>query len=92
MSKTKDLSLTSLRCSFCGKSKGEVKRLIAGPSIYICNECVVICNEILADETGGGSAKSEAAGPPPLLIGSFTCPKCRITFDLRAQQPEGFIK
>ncbi len=41
-----------LRCSFCGKSQAEVKRLIAGPSVYICNECVDLCNEILDDDYG----------------------------------------
>ncbi|HEY4485604.1 MAG TPA: ATP-dependent Clp protease ATP-binding subunit ClpX, partial [Nitrospiria bacterium] len=39
-----------LRCSFCGKSRDEVKRLIAGPTVYICNECIDLCNEIIADE------------------------------------------
>lgn len=37
------------RCSFCSKSKSEVKRLIAGPAIYICNECVDVCNALIAD-------------------------------------------
>ena len=39
-----------LRCSFCGKSKESVKKFISGPSVYICNECVSLCNEILAEE------------------------------------------
>ncbi|MGH7475389.1 MAG: ATP-dependent Clp protease ATP-binding subunit ClpX [Longimicrobiales bacterium] len=39
-----------LRCSFCGKSKDSVKKFISGPSVYICNECVSLCNEILAEE------------------------------------------
>ena len=39
------------RCSFCGKSKDEVKKLIAGPSVYICNECVDLCQDILAKES-----------------------------------------
>jgi ATP-dependent Clp protease ATP-binding subunit ClpX len=39
-----------LRCSFCGKSKDSVKRFISGPSVYICNECISLCNEILAEE------------------------------------------
>ncbi len=38
-----------LKCSFCGKGHDEVKKLIAGPSVYICNECVELCNEIIAD-------------------------------------------
>ncbi|MDI6703104.1 MAG: ATP-dependent Clp protease ATP-binding subunit ClpX [bacterium] len=39
-----------LNCSFCGKGQGEVKRLIAGPDVYICDECVGLCNEIIAEE------------------------------------------
>jgi ATP-dependent Clp protease ATP-binding subunit ClpX len=39
-----------LKCSFCGKEQDEVKKLIAGPTVYICNECIELCNEIIADE------------------------------------------
>ncbi len=39
-----------LRCSFCGKSKDAVKKFISGPNVYICNECIALCNEILAEE------------------------------------------
>ncbi len=47
MSKTED---TRLKCSFCGKSQDQVKKLIAGPEVYICDECVDLCNEILDEE------------------------------------------
>ena len=40
----------NLRCSFCGKPKDSVKKFISGPSVYICNECISLCNEILAEE------------------------------------------
>ena len=40
----------SIRCSFCGKRQEQVERIIAGPNVYICNECVELCNSILADE------------------------------------------
>jgi len=43
--------MKELRCSFCGKPQRQVKKLIAGPSAYICNECVNLCNEIIAEET-----------------------------------------
>jgi hypothetical protein len=43
-----------LRCSFCGKSQNEVKKLIAGRGTYICNECIDICNEIIADDQQHG--------------------------------------
>ncbi len=46
-----------LRCSFCGKSKDAVKKFISGPNVYICNECIALCNEILAEEE-----EREAAG------------------------------
>ena len=41
-----------LKCSFCGKSQDHVKKLIAGPGVYVCDECVDLCNEILDDEFG----------------------------------------
>jgi ATP-dependent Clp protease ATP-binding subunit ClpX len=50
-----------IRCSFCSKSRNEVKKLIAGPTVYICNECVDLCNDIIAEEweeeKGSGSLK-----------------------------------
>ena len=51
-----------LRCSFCGKSKDAVKRFISGPSVYICNECISLCNEILAEE----EEKEASSTPTPL--------------------------
>lgn len=49
-------------CSFCGKTEAEVERLIAGPGVYICNECVEVCVEFLAqerkEERGGDPAES----------------------------------
>ena len=41
-----------LRCSFCGKSQDEVKKLIAGPTVYICDECIELCNDIMVEEWG----------------------------------------
>lgn len=41
---------TSMKCSFCGKGQKEVRKLIAGPTVFICNECVTLCNEIMAEE------------------------------------------
>ncbi len=43
---------TALSCSFCGKSQKEVKKLIAGPTVYICDECIELCNDIIAEEVG----------------------------------------
>ncbi len=47
---------TNLSCSFCGKSQKEVKKLIAGPSVYICDECIALCNDIIAEEVDKGEA------------------------------------
>ena len=38
------------KCSFCGKNRDQVKKLITGPSVYICNECVDLCNEVLRED------------------------------------------
>tara|TARA_Y100000590_G_scaffold469064_1_gene654686 strand:- start:2333 stop:3604 length:1272 start_codon:yes stop_codon:yes gene_type:complete len=53
MSKSKDESNNSLFCSFCGKSQHEVKKLIAGPTVFVCDECVELCMDIIKDETKG---------------------------------------
>ncbi len=45
-----DMSSRKLRCSFCGKSQDQVRRIIAGPGAYICNECIALCQEIVADD------------------------------------------
>ena len=42
-----DFNNTSLHCNFCGKSQKEVKKLIAGPGCYICDECIELCNDII---------------------------------------------
>src|SRR5687767_14761346 len=54
-----------LRCSFCGKSKESVKKFISGPSVYICNECVSLCNEILAEEEEREAQEHVAPSPTP---------------------------
>ena len=41
---------TLLRCSFCGKTQEDVKKIIAGPTVYICDECIDLCNEIMEEE------------------------------------------
>ena len=57
-----------LRCSFCGKSKESVKKFISGPSVYICNECVSLCNEILAEEEEREAAEAVPRVPTPREI------------------------
>ena len=53
-----------LKCSFCGKSQEQVRKLIAGPGVYICDECVDLCNEILDEELFDSTAVPPAAVPP----------------------------
>ena len=50
-----------LKCSFCGKTQDQVKKLIAGPEVYICDECVELCNEILDEEFFEGKEKDSSA-------------------------------
>jgi ATP-dependent Clp protease ATP-binding subunit ClpX len=57
-----------LRCSFCGKSKDSVKRFISGPSVYICNECISLCNEILAEEEIKEATSAATPVPTPSEI------------------------
>ena len=56
----------SVRCSFCGKRAEQVSRIIAGPNVYICNECVDLCSNILADEMHPGGKTSELELPDTL--------------------------
>ena len=55
-----------LRCSFCGKSQHEVRKLIAGPTVYICNECVEVCLDIIAeDRVHEAKARQQVLAKPP---------------------------
>ena len=67
MQKNNDDSNDDLLCSFCGKSQDEVKKLIAGPSVYICDECIQLCTEIIAEEYGQ-EKETDAQLPKPYEI------------------------
>ena len=54
----------NLSCSFCGKSQREVKKLIAGPTVYICDECIELCNDIIAEEYGQDEAPAPSSRVP----------------------------
>ena len=54
----------NLACSFCGKSQREVKKLIAGPTVYICDECIELCNDIIAEEYGQEEVSTTASRVP----------------------------
>ena len=53
-----------LYCSFCGKSQNEVRKLIAGPSVFICDECVDLCNDIIREEIQEAASEGEDAKLP----------------------------
>jgi hypothetical protein len=58
-----------LKCSFCGKSQDQVKKLIAGPGVHICDECVDLCNEILDEELfEAAPARTPGSDEPPRII------------------------
>ena len=60
-----------LFCSFCGKSQEEVKKLVAGPSVYICDECIELCNDIIAEEQKESLLKKHDSVPSPHEIKKF---------------------
>ena len=60
-----------LKCSFCGKSQKQVKKLIAGPGVYICDECIDLCNEIIEEELSEGAEVSLDELPKPREISEF---------------------
>jgi ATP-dependent Clp protease ATP-binding subunit ClpX len=61
-------SKSTLYCSFCGKSQHEVRKLIAGPTVFICDECVELCNDIIREESKSALVKSRDGVPTPSEI------------------------
>src|SRR6266446_1942854 len=61
----------NLSCSFCGKGQREVRKLIAGPTVYICDECIKLCNDIIAEESEREENRPAVALPAPMEIKSF---------------------
>ncbi len=68
MSKNTTDSKNTLYCSFCGKSQHEVRKLIAGPTVFICDECVELCMDIIKEEGKGSLAKTQEGVPTPQEI------------------------
>ena len=60
-----------LKCSFCGKSQKQVKKLIAGPGVYICDECIDLCNEIIEEELAESAEVKLDELPKPTEIREF---------------------
>lgn len=73
----------SLRCSFCGKSEHDIRKLIAGPRVFICDECVSVCDDILASGAARSISSSAAVEPPAPSMPSdpvryLSCAICRL--------------
>lgn len=69
MAKRRSVDVDGLRCSFCGKSQDEVKKLIAGPAVYICDECIELCIEIIEEEYEKETSKqNKGEFPAPAII------------------------
>ena len=64
-------------CSFCGKSRDEVRKLIAGPTVYICDECIDLCNDIIAEEGDRREALQGTASAASYLSLAEWCRACR---------------
>ena len=64
-------SKNTLYCSFCGKSQHEVRKLIAGPTVFICDECVELCMDIIREENKSSLVKSRDGIPTPKEICSI---------------------
>ena len=72
MSKNSDKGKHTLVCSFCNRTQEEVRKLIAGPSVYICDECIDLCNDIIAEEVDSDDTLSiQSKIPRPKEIKTF---------------------
>ena len=65
-------SKNTLYCSFCGKSQHEVRKLIAGPTVFICDECVELCMDIIREENKSSLVKSRDGIPTPREFARFS--------------------
>ena len=61
-------SKNTLYCSFCGKSQHDVRKLIAGPTVFICDECVELCMDIIKEESKESSSSTQSGVPTPKEI------------------------
>ena len=66
-------SKNTLYCSFCGKSQQEVRKLIAGPTVFICNECIELCKDIIHEENNSSLVKSRDGIPIPKAHSTAKC-------------------
>ena len=85
-----------LKCSFCGKSQEQVRKLIAGPGVYICDECIDLCNEILDEELIDAQGGARQGGEPTRKSGSTqtrktTKPAPTLASIPKPQEIKGFL-
>ena len=71
----------ALVCSFCGKSQQEVKKLIAGPSVYICDECIALCSDIITEEAAPAERPSQRVPEALLTVGDLKAQAARFEGD-----------
>lgn len=67
-----------LRCSFCNKAQTDVQKLIAGPEVFICDECIGVCNDIIADDARFRRVRNDASIEPPATAAAPVEPTTRI--------------
>ena len=82
MAKAEGDAKSTLYCSFCGKSQHEVRKLIAGPTVFICDECVELCMDIIREESKTALVKSKDGIPTPREI-------CKVLGRLRHRPAAG---
>src|SRR5947207_7631525 len=79
MAKHGDDRTGNLVCSFCGKSQHEVRKIIAGPTVFICDECIDLCNDIIAAECDQEDSLGRPASSDAVMLGTtFICLLCRL--------------
>lgn len=81
-------------CSFCGKGQDQVRKIIAGPAVYICDECVDLCNELLEGECEHDTPASQAPREPAIFDLDSRCVLCHLpkaSEELLAIPDRGFI-
>ena len=78
MSKDKTENKNTLYCSFCGKSQHEVKKLIAGPTVFICDECVELCMDIIREENKSVIDQKLEGIPSPMEINKVLNDYCNL--------------
>ena len=90
----KEAASPKLICSFCGKNQDQVRKLIAGPSVYICDECVDLCNDIIEGECEHETPAGQAPQEPTILDLDARCTLCHLpkpSEELLAVPDRGFI-